>query len=246
MKKFLLSVTLLSIYQGLAAQSSFTITDASGNDVTGSTVTLWVSDSVTDTRTWTMHINNPNSVNMKVRKTNLQLNDPGATTWFCTDINCYSSATSLSLAFSEPSGGTSVLTTDFNANYQPGVTRVRYAMLNLSNANDTSYFEIDYNMAIGGGLGIHTNNSFKPVVSNPSPNPASSSFMMNYKMGNQNSADAKFAIYNMLGEKMMESEIADAEGTIRMDVSSLDPGVYFCILESQGKALATRRLVVAH
>ena len=53
-------------------------------------------------------------------------------------------------------------------------------------------------------------------------------------------------IYNMLGDRVMETVVEENEGTIKMDVSSLEQGIYFCNLESDGKMLSTRRLVVTH
>jgi hypothetical protein len=50
----------------------------------------------------------------------------------------------------------------------------------------------------------------------------------------------------MLGASVLESEVTETEGTVRMDVSTLDQGVYFCSLIADGKTLATRRLVVSH
>jgi hypothetical protein len=50
----------------------------------------------------------------------------------------------------------------------------------------------------------------------------------------------------MLGERVKETTIEEMEGVVKMDVSTLGQGVYFCSLESEGKTLTTRRLVVAH
>ena len=47
-----------------------------------------------------------------------------------------------------------------------------------------------------------------------------------------------------LGDK--EQSIEENDGTIRMDVSTFNQGIYICSLESEGKTLVTRRLVVTH
>ncbi|HET6993115.1 MAG TPA: T9SS type A sorting domain-containing protein, partial [Bacteroidia bacterium] len=137
------------------------------------------------------------------------------------------------------------LTTDFNPNNVAGVTTVRYTVINQANMNDTAWFMITYNVSCSpAGIVSHINE--KPSVSNPAPNPASSVFAINYKLGSANPQGAKMVIYNMLGDRVMETSVEEIEGTVKMDISSLDQGVYFCSLESDGKTLATRRLVVAH
>jgi len=69
---------------------------------------------------------------------------------------------------------------------------------------------------------------------------------MNYKMGSASTTNSKLVIYNMLGDRVMETRVEEVDGTVRMDVSTLDQGIYFCSLESDGKTLATKRLVVTH
>jgi len=245
MKKLLLSLSVFGFFATANAQMNVTITDSLGNAVTGTTVNYTVPAANVDTRYW--HINNMGSsaLTVKVKKTVTVLNDAGATVYFCTDANCYSPAQSLSLNVSlSASTGTSLLTTDFNPNSVQGTTIVRYTIINQANPSDTAYYLINY--TINNPAGINTSVIIKPSVSNPSPNPASSYFSMNYKMGNASTENSKLVIYNMLGVRVMETRVEEIEGTIRVDVSNLDQGIYFCSLESDGKTLTTKRLVVTH
>jgi hypothetical protein len=53
-------------------------------------------------------------------------------------------------------------------------------------------------------------------------------------------------VYNMLGAVVKTENITDASGAVRMDVSTLENGVYFTSLEVAGKQVSTKRLVVTH
>jgi Secretion system C-terminal sorting domain len=246
MKKQLLVFALAAVSSLLSAQApSFVIYDENGTAVQGTTQTYWVPSSVTDVRHYASININSSSLSVKVRKTVLQINDAGATTWFCTDQLCYAPTTIITpTAMTVGAGSQFDLSIDFNPNGVTGVTQVRYSIINQANTADSTWFIVVYNIAAG-PAGVNPAVIVKPSVSNPSPNPASSVFNMSYKLGTGNT-QAKMVVYNMLGESVMVETITDAEGTIRMDVSTLDQGVYFCSLEADGKTLLSRRLVVTH
>ncbi len=242
MKKHLLSIAFVGI-TAAATAGNFTITDASSANVAGTTQTYNIVANSTDTRIFTITNTNASQVNVKVRKTVIQQHHPNATTWFCTDQLCYAPTTTLSGNVPMASGGMFDLTIDIDPYNNTGVSEVRYAIINQSNTNDTSFVTIVYNV---GPAGIANNIAVKASISNPMPNPASTQFNMTYKLGSSSTDGAKLMVYNMLGAVVMETEITSAEGTVRMDVSTLDQGVYFCSLVSDGKTHATRRLVVSH
>ena len=70
------------------------------------------------------------------------------------------------------------------------------------------------------------------------PNPASEEVVFN--LGNVN-AGAKLVLRDMSGRTV---KMVDAQAEVRMDVDGLNAGVYFYTLEENGKAIATRKLVV--
>lgn len=245
MKKQLLALAFLASATALSAQGNFTFVDANSSDVTNTTQTYWVPSSSTDTRIYTVTNISESPITVKVRKINMQLNDPGATTWFCNDQNCYAPTTTLSVAFSIPSQGHFDLSADYNPNNMTGVTQVRYTIIDQANPADSSWLIIVYNAA-NGPAGVNNISLVKPTVSNPAPNPAAFTFSMNYKLGSVQPVDAHMVIFNMLGEQVMEQPVYESEGTVKMDVSTLGAGVYFCSLVSDGKTLASRRLVVSH
>ncbi|GAB4134269.1 MAG: hypothetical protein Fur0041_07350 [Bacteroidia bacterium] len=251
MKKQLLSLIAGISVLAAGAQNFQIISNATGQVINGQTLTYWVpvtdaqSNSYTETHDFEVVNAAGATVTAKVRKVNLQMHDAAGTTWFCTDQNCYAPTTVLSANVNMPSQGQFALLTDFNtaAVAGTGVTRVRYTIFNTQNPNDSAYFEIVYNLAVGVGM---KDLNVKASVSNPMPNPASSSFTMNVKMGSTPMNDSKLVIYNMLGSVVKEVPVLETEGSVTVDVALLDAGVYFCSLESNGKQLATKRLVVSH
>lgn len=70
------------------------------------------------------------------------------------------------------------------------------------------------------------------------PNPASEEVVFN--LGNVN-AGAKLVLRDMSGRTV---KMVEAQAEVRMDVDGLNAGVYFYSLEENGKAVATRKLVV--
>ena len=82
------------------------------------------------------------------------------------------------------------------------------------------------------------NESLNSVAVAAYPNPASEEVVFN--LGNVN-AGAKLVLRDMSGRTV---KMVDAQAEVRMDVDGLNAGVYFYTLEENGKAVATRKLVV--
>lgn len=82
------------------------------------------------------------------------------------------------------------------------------------------------------------NESLNSVAVAAYPNPASEEVVFN--LGNVN-AGAKLVLRDMSGRTV---KMVDAQAEVRMDVDGLNAGVYFYTLEENGKAIATRKLVV--
>jgi hypothetical protein len=253
MKKLLLAIAAIGTAGLMNAQSSFTIVHQELGAVTsGQTLTFWVpitdanSNSYTLSEYFTVYNNTGSTVTTKVRKTELQMHDAAGSMWFCTDQNCYSPGTFVTPAAipMTAGGGNFLLKPEFNtgATAGTGTARVRYTVFNVNNASDTAYFEIVYMLATG--VGVNNLANVKPSISNPMPNPASAVFSIDFKVGNAGVANTKMVMYNMLGSKVREMDVNTLEGTMRFDVSDLEQGVYFCTLVSNGKQLATRRVMI--
>lgn len=245
MKKLLLSSVLVLAAFGASAQS-FHIMDANSQTVTsGSTITYYVDQATAlETHDFEVHNMSSNAVTAKVRKAIQSQADPGCTFYFCTDQNCYTPNTVLSGNVNMNAGATFQLITDFTPNNATGTSLVRYSVFNTANPSDSAFFFIQYVVSPNS---VNTLTMVKASIGTPNPNPASSVFSLNYNLGSSfGKGEAKLVIYNMLGAVVRTENVTDIEGTIKMDVSTLENGVYFTSMEVGGKQVATKRLVVTH
>ncbi|TND09585.1 MAG: hypothetical protein FD123_1176 [Bacteroidetes bacterium] len=240
MKKQLLLVAALAF--GFVAQAQVLQFVYNGQGLaSGSTLTATHTDPGTfyDIHTYIIH-NLSSSANIKVRKTHLY--EPGGiTTQFCTNQLCYLSSVYVTPnATTVPQGDT----LDLKAQYKPesatpGTSAIRYSAWDMSNPSDSIYFVIVYN----GVTGIQPVTPVNLTLSAPAPNPASSVASMQFEVGHK-IASSQLVIFNMLGEKVKEITMTEEKGTLRIDVSTMQQGIYFCSLTVDGKAVATRKLVV--
>lgn len=241
MKKQLLAICAVAAAFAAQAQSFQMHDQQSGNMLPNGGTIL---ETHTDPQTFIdnhVHVSNTTNatVNYKVRKTILY-SGAGMDATFCTDQLCYPNTVSLSPQ-SAPIPANGMM--DLKAQYKPesatpGTTAIRYTIFNVANPSDSVYFVIVYN----GVTGIPQNTVLPVTLSNASPNPASTTFNLNYQLGNAHAG--QIVMYNMLGEKVREMPLTEAEGTAKVDVSTLTQGVYFCSLTIDGKAVATRRIAV--
>lgn len=246
MKKLVLASLSVLFAAGLSAQTSFSITSATeGGVASGSTIVFYV-DQATSLETHDFDIHNTTGANItcKVRKAVQSQASANSLFYFCTDQLCYAPSTNLSSNVTLNSGGQFLLVTDFTPDNTNGVSVVRYSVFNTANPSDSVYFFVEYHVT---PTGIATHSNVKASIGAPMPNPASAVFNMSYNLGSSyGQGKAKMVVYNMLGAVVKTETIEEQEGTFRMDVSTLENGVYFTALEVDGKQLSTKRLVVSH
>jgi hypothetical protein len=243
MKKLLASVAVL-FAAGLSAQSFSVTSHTQGSVANGSTLIFYVAETAA-LQSDDFDVDNISGANItcKVRRSIQSQASPNDTFYFCTNLQCYAPNTNLSTNVALPSGGQFLLVADFNPEVS-GISIVRYSIFNTANPADSVYFFIEYHIS---PTGVEAHSSVKANIGSPMPNPAAGVFNMNYSLGaSYGQGTAKMVIYNMLGEAVKVQTLVEAEGTFRMDVSTLDNGVYFTALEVDGKQLSTKRLVVSH
>jgi hypothetical protein len=245
MKKLILASFSLLFVAGVSAQSFSVTSTTLGTIANGSTITYSVDQATSlETHDFDVHNNSGNSLTAKVRKSVQSQASPTSTFYFCTDQLCYTPSTVLSSNVNMTAGGQFLLVTDFTPDNTVGTSVVRYSVFNTANPSDSVFFFINY---VVSPTGVAGHSLVKASVSAPMPNPASSTFTMNYNLGSSfGKGEAKMVIYNMLGAVVKTESITDAEGNVRMDVSTLENGVYFTSLEVDGKQVSTKRLVVTH
>lgn len=83
-----------------------------------------------------------------------------------------------------------------------------------------------------------------PGLSEPSPNPARSETTIDYSLGEISGPPPTLRVFDFLGNEVITLQLSRRDGSVLLKVSTLKPGIYFYSLETEGKILATKRLVV--
>jgi Secretion system C-terminal sorting domain len=85
----------------------------------------------------------------------------------------------------------------------------------------------------------------KLTVSNIYPNPADDHANIDYVLSSQ-VGEAKITFYNVLGGEMKEEVLEKDQRKIRISTKEWNNGTYIYQLSSDGKSLATKKLLVRH
>ncbi|MBO4488507.1 MAG: T9SS type A sorting domain-containing protein [Bacteroidales bacterium] len=158
---------------------------------------------------------------------------------FCVGGTCYTGNLSQELYLNPgQTWGLDDETNVFHASYShqaAGNQRVRFTIVNSDDANDTISFIIHYTTTTGV--------QDVPSVTKLSayPNPASSSVTLEYSASNVH--NAFLVIRNLTGMEVYRTPVS-ISGKSTVDVSSFRAGVYFYGIESDGRMLSSKKLLV--
>lgn len=162
---------------------------------------------------------------------------------FCIGVNCYGSGTTLSAPVTisanslMTNGG---LLTDFTASNSPNTAKVIYTIFNTANPNDSASVVLNYDVTAATGIKQNAGNY---SISNIAPNPASSYASVTHDLNNNQPASIK--IYNMLGALVKTVPLETYTNNTKIDINSLEEGIYIYSVNVGGKAVKTSRLVVS-
>jgi hypothetical protein len=87
------------------------------------------------------------------------------------------------------------------------------------------------------------NNATGATLSQPYPNPSSSSSTLNYHIPG-NYKKAFLVIFDMFGKEVARTELERPSDAVSINVKRLTPGLYFCSLEVDNKLVSSQRLLV--
>jgi|GEM_PF-851654 len=254
MKKHLFTLSILCISLFKSNAQSVQLLDTTGTYLGGSMNIAQPSYTFTvangDAANFMFNVKNTtsSSINVFVKKYVIS-NAGGNLTTFCIGSLCYGSTTTQSgnvtIAANStipPAHATSTfgLSTDFDAFVSSGTAQVIYTLFNAGTSDSISVV-LNYNLTAAAGIeSVATNYN----VSNISPNPASSNVSLNYDLKNT-PQPASVKIYNMLGTLVRTVSLETYSSNTKIDITSLEEGMYFYSVVIGGKAVKTSRLVVS-
>jgi hypothetical protein len=163
----------------------------------------------------------------------------GSICWagFCYNPSIYESLHPLALDAGEEKVGCF-------AHFTPGGTigesLVRWVFYDRDNPSDSVSVTINY---ITYPTAINEVDSGAGYLSAPFPNPADKEVSFHYSL--PTGSDAELVIRSLGGKLMKKERVSFTRNVVRLNTSSFVNGVYYCTLMVEGKATATRRLVVS-
>ena len=174
-------------------------------------------------------------LSFRVRKEQLVINEETTDIVFCLG-QCYTGEFSSVLTLN---AGETVPDSDedaFHATYAGtgDAALIRFTFFLTDNENDKVSFYIAYVE----GNGFSQNDMVKALSAYP--NPATRVVNIEYVAP---SADAYLVIKNLTGREVYRTPVNQA-GKKQVDISQFNPGVYFYGVESKGKMLCTKKLLV--
>lgn len=75
------------------------------------------------------------------------------------------------------------------------------------------------------------------------PNPATTQVHFNLE-GNESGINA--VIYNLLGQEVKSQYVGSNQNRVNIDVTNLQPGIYFCRFSANGAVVSTEKFIVRH
>ena len=184
-----------------------------------------------------------NPIDIKVRRIENYL-VPGSVNAFCWAGLCFPPETSVSPnVLTLDAGATSGLE-DFTGDYQPlgqaGISSITYEFFNAADSSNLATAIVFYTTTVGINESILENIE----LSNAYPNPANSFASFDYDL--KGVSDARLLMYNILGSIVKEINITNNFGTVKVNTSDLDEGIYFYSLLVENESLKTHKLIIKH
>ncbi|MBS1646525.1 MAG: T9SS type A sorting domain-containing protein [Bacteroidetes bacterium] len=243
MKKNIFTFSLLIAgFLGANAQTSMTLVDTATHAMAQPSYTVSVVASGGDSRLF--YIKNNLSTPLSVQGTSTVVANPGSDIiQYCIGGQCHNAGQTMPATIIPGNGTltTNGLLLDFTDFGGVGKdAAVSYNIFNSSNPHDAVTISILYHIVAATGI---KQNTVDYNISNAAPNPASSSISITHDLKNTQGATLK--IYNMLGTLVKTNSLESYNTSTKIDVSSLEEGIYFYSVNIDGKPIKTSRLIIA-
>jgi len=243
MKRTLLFIIICEFCFSSIMSQSLQVLDGTTPVTNGSIYYVW-GDSLTGTKmSLKLNLKNISSSTVGVRSKKIETSlISGTSSNMCFAGQCYLSTVFTSLQAATIASNE--VDTSFIGEYSPkghlGESIVTFVFFNTSDTNDSAWVEVRFNAT---PAGISESTVSNTEISNPYPNPAVDNTTFNYSFA-QNTTTAKFVLCDLLGSKVIETEINDLNGVLNVNTSNLNGGIYFYSFYADNKMVLTRKLIV--
>jgi hypothetical protein len=252
MKKTLTSILLFASATLALGQSIHIKNHATGEDVTGKTIAIPVNKGTASILELALTNTTGNELKYIVKRVilNPPMSDNCGELYFCTGSKCYihdpateweSPDTIILQPYETLPNDTIAYGIAAHYDVCPSACadlNVLYTVYLVDKSTDFATVTLKYTCSIG----IYEESALGKL-SNAYPNPASSSFSVDYSM--PVFTKSQIEVYDLFGKKLMESSLQKNEGTAIINASSLTPGVYFYSLMVGNQRATTKRLVIS-
>lgn len=246
MKKLFFTLALVLSVMALSAQS-YTVTEqGTGNVVeNGATYHVWGDGSTT----WgelkiAFDVTANESVRLIAEKVEIQ-NVEGSINMICWGV-CST------LAVTDPVDMNAGDTEEYSMHYQNDVDHtmmdligqdqvMQYYLYPANNPDDKFIINVVFRVSLDAAADLSAVEEF----SNAYPMPANNVVNFDYSL-NSSANTAMVAVYNMMGQEVLRSDISGMSGKLSLNVSDLTDGIYFYSLIVNGKTEKSSKLVVRH
>ncbi len=237
----LLSVALVSVMSGQTMQ----ILDNTSSAVlpSGSTVNVITTASTHIITKFKVKNNSATSPTVTVYRTAIVTNST-ADFPFCFACNCLPPTTTSAVCtftaneIAPNASNTSGLWPEINEAPTVGFSKVKYKIVNNSNAADSTVLYVTYNGAVG--LNEKSFDNFNLSVS---PNPVNDMFVVKHTA--LESKNASIKVLNIVGSVVKEVRIENNETQTKVDASQLTAGIYFVSVYSNNVLIDSKKIIVS-
>jgi hypothetical protein len=247
--KNLFSIGFLFLSGLSFSQSSFSVSDKNGVDVTNSTVTVTGSANLffpnDEPLKWQGLITNQSMATKPVLVKRQVLTVPnGSENQFCWSIQCYSPAANqatdtVDIAAADTDGS-------FYSYFFPGgsngIWTIRYVFFDALNPNDSVHVTINFDVS-GGNTSVQNQNAFASIPVGPVP--------ANQFVGFQTSAlnlqgSESLRIFDLSGKTVLLQPLKKEQAQVHISTSQVKSGLYLWSIQRGNQSLGSGRLIVQH
>lgn len=122
-----------------------------------------------------------------------------------------------------------------------GESKVKFTFFNMDNPDDNISFVVTF--LVGTTSVEKTISDIKYSLSEPSPNPVSSSSLISYVINNDFN-DAKIRFFNTQGFEVFKQQLTESTGNLNLELLNLSQGIYFYHLKIDGYITETKKFVL--